>query len=219
MDLDQNHPGIAWNHWTAQFEGKTNLEAFSKAMLQPAQGIQAAIKQLLLDRWIETANGRQLDGIGEIVGQSRIIPDTVYLLFFGYSQQPSATGYNGARYRREDESPVGGTSILPDEEYRQIIRWKIGVNNGHGTMPEIAQSLALMLNTEYVAVSNAGNANIRVFIPANAQQSVFLSSIKKYIPKAAGVGIQVVLGGTEKPFGYAEQGYFGYGVGSYAGVI
>lgn len=219
MDLDQNHPDIAWSHWTAQFEGKQNLEAFSKAMLAPAQGIQTALKQLRDERWLDNAVGQQLDGIGEIVGQPRTIPDTVYLLFFGYAEQPAATAYNQARYRRADESAVGGTTVLPDEEYRQILRWKIGVNNGHGTLPEIAHALATMLGTEYAAVTNAGNAKVRVFIPVSAQQSVFLSTIKQYIPKAAGVGIQIILGGTQKPFGYAEQGYFGYGVGTYAGVI
>lgn len=220
MNLEQDHQQIAWENWTEQFDGKPNLEALSKSLLAPASGIQSALKQLYTQRWIDTAVGAQLDGIGAIVGQPRQIPDTVYLSFFGYAEQTGAQGYGDARYRRSDESTVGGTTKLPDPEYRQIIRWKIGINNGHGTIPEIKQALKLMLGVEYISVSNQGNAKIRVFIPSSPRQSVFLPNIRKYIPVAAGVGVSIVTGGTTRPFGYSQQpNTFGYGVGAYSGVI
>lgn len=220
MDLDQDHQAIAWGNWLAQFDGKTNLEALSKCLLAPASGIQSALKQLLYNRWIDTAEGAQLDGIGEIVGQSREIPDTVYLMFFGFQGQPNTTGFNDARLRRNEEKNVGGTTTLPDPEYRQIIRWKIGVNNGHGTIPEIKQSLKLMLGVDYIAVSNDGNAKIRVFIPASVKRSIFLASIRKYIPSAAGIGISIVTAGTDKPFGFSNQPKtYGFGIGVLSGAI
>jgi hypothetical protein len=35
----------------------------------------------------------------------------------------------------------------------------------------------------------------------------------KWVPQAAGVGVQLITGSTDKPFGFREQGFFGFGVG------
>ena len=47
MDLSQDHQGIAWGHWLAQFNDKTAIEALVKALLQPTNAINKALQDLI----------------------------------------------------------------------------------------------------------------------------------------------------------------------------
>lgn len=50
----------------------TNVQKLVAAIVQPAQDVENALQQMLLQRWIDSAVGVQLDQIGEIVGQARL---------------------------------------------------------------------------------------------------------------------------------------------------
>lgn len=50
---------------------QTDVQLLVAAFAAPAQDVENALQQLLLQRWIDTAVGVQLDQLGEIVGQSR----------------------------------------------------------------------------------------------------------------------------------------------------
>lgn len=54
-----------------QFKDKTNFDATLKAFVQQIQETEEAGFQLLNDRYLGTAVGEQLDGIGQIVGEER----------------------------------------------------------------------------------------------------------------------------------------------------
>lgn len=214
MDLEQDHPGIAWGNWLGQFVGKTELEALVRALLKPAQGLQGALKDLYEKRWLDAAEGRQLDGIGEIVGLSRVIDEAVYVKFFGFVGQTNVAGFGQARIRRAHENALAAPTTLQDPEYRKLLYWKIALNNGHGTAPEIVASLKPIFGVDQVIVEDAGTASIRVWInriPGPAD--VLLSNPYRWVPKAAGVGVRIITASNDRPFGFSNQGFFGFGVG------
>jgi len=70
-----------------QFENSTFLQSMIGAFIGPPgwgtwgiQQLECVFQQLLLDRWLDTAYGEQLDLLGEIVGVARLSPnDTDYL--------------------------------------------------------------------------------------------------------------------------------------------
>jgi hypothetical protein len=214
LDLTQDHGAIGWGHWLAQFRDGTRLEAMVRALLQPLNGGQAAVLQLLNDRWLDTAVGQQLDGIGDIVGFPRIVSDVALIEFFGFVSQPGIAGFGVGRMRRAYESVTGGSTSLLDPEYRQLLYWKIAINNGHGTTPEIIAALKPILDVTKVVVEDMGNAKIAVWVNRlpNPVNDPLMIDAKRWVPKAAGVGLTLTAS-TDTPFGFVEQGYYGFGVG------
>lgn len=213
VDLTQDHAAIGWGHWLSQFRDGSRIEATVKAMLQPLNGAQAALLQLLDERWLDTAVGAQLDGIGDIVGLPRVISDVMYVEFFGFVGQPGIAGFGEGRFRRSYESVVGGSTTLLDPEYRRLLYWKIAINNGHGTTPEIIAALKPILDVDRVIVQDMGNAKIAVWVDRLPGPSdPLMINAERWVPKAAGVGLTLTAS-TDMPFGFLEQGFYGFGVG------
>ena len=214
MDLQQDHQGIAWGHWLAQFNEKTAIEALVKALLRPTNAINKALQDLIDRRWLDTAEGKQLDGVCEIVGLSRSLVEYLPVTYFGFLHQPSIGGFHAARIKRKHEALATSSAyVLPDHEYRTMLYWKIGINNGHGTVEEIIQSLEQIFGATQVVVTNAGGANLHILISGIADQNhPLLSRIVEFVPRAAGVGLSVDIGGLET-FGFKEFGFAGFGVG------
>lgn len=210
LDLTQDHAEVAWGHWLAQFVDGSNLEAIVKSLYKPLNDVQGALLQLLNDRWLDTAEGAQLDGIGDIVGMPRTIDETVYVEFFGFSGQPSIKGFSKGRFRRDGESITGGSTTLLDPEYRKVLYWKIAVNNGHGTTPEIIAAAKVIFDVTQVIVQDMGDAKIAVWLNGlNVENSPLFANGKRWIPKAAGVGVELNAG-TNRPFGFQSQGFYGF---------
>ncbi|VFR81301.1 FIG00698733: hypothetical protein [plant metagenome] len=214
MDLNQNHAAIAWGNWLAQFEKKPRLQALVMALLKPAEGLQGALRGLFEDRWLDTAEGQQLDGIGEIVGLPRILDEALFVRFFGFEGQPNTAGFGQARIRRRHERTVAGSTTLQDHEYRKLLYWKIALNNGRGTAPEIAAALKPIFDVSRVIVQDVGNAKIRIWVSkVPGPGDALMGDPYRWVPKLAGVGVQIITGSTERPFGFINQGFFGFGVG------
>lgn len=213
MNLQQDHALIAWQHWPAQFNDGSRIEALVRALALPLNGGQEAVRQLLDERWLDTAQGQQLDGIGDIVGLSRTIEGVAYVEFFGFLGQPGIAGFGEGRFRRAFEQVVGGSTVLLDPEYRRLLYWKIAINNGHGTAPEIIAALKPILQVTRVIVQDVGNAKISVWV--NRLPGVsdpLMVNPERWVPKAAGVGLRLTAS-TDMPFGFVSQGFFGFGVG------
>ena len=59
-----------------------------------------------------------------------------------------------------------------------------------------------------------GNAKIRIWVSRiPGPNDPLMANPYKWVPQAAGVGVQLITGSTEKPFGFREQGFYGFGVG------
>jgi len=55
----------------SQFKEKPNINLLLSVMVQPLQEFENVLIEVLRDRWIDTAQGVQLDGLGKILGVER----------------------------------------------------------------------------------------------------------------------------------------------------
>ena len=218
LHFPHDHAEIAWSHFLAQHIGKLNTEHFVRAFYNPPNELDNALNDLYTKRWLETAEGVQLDGIGSIVSISRTVANAVYLPFFGFSSQISGRTFGVARMRRKRE-PYASSIILGDIEYRASIYLKIALNNGHGTAEELVHAFNTSLGVTRTRVDDAGNANARVyindFIMLNDPRSQLLEHM---IPKAAGVKLWPYFYDADFIFGFSNQnmGYYGFDIGVFA---
>jgi hypothetical protein len=75
-----DHVAIALSRLSHQFQGKTKIEAFLRALAGPANDLETSSQQLLLLRSVFTATGQALTDIGTLVGQPRngVTDDELY---------------------------------------------------------------------------------------------------------------------------------------------
>lgn len=66
-----NHIQKAIDRLWQQYKGVTSVENYFTALTEEAQEIEDQLKKLFEERNLETAVGKQLDRIGEVVGQDR----------------------------------------------------------------------------------------------------------------------------------------------------
>ncbi len=214
LQFPHDHAEIAWSHFLAQHIGKSNTENFVRAFYNPLNELDNALNDLYTKRWLYTAEGAQLDGIGSIVGITREVTNSVYLPFFGYWSQPSGRGFGQARMRRKRE-PYAASSYLGDIDYRVSIGMKIALNNGHGTAEEIMQAVNLSLGVTGTRVLDYGNANARIYIddfilPNDPRYSILLD----HLAKAAGVKLWPYFVDNTHTFGFLNQQiYYGFDIG------
>ena len=182
------HSKVAWNNWLAQFVGKQKLEAFVTALFAPMDDIEQALSDLEFKRGVFTAQGVQLNGVGEIVGQRRYVPGAFLLPFYGYEGQPAVTGYNQARYRRQGESNEDSTNVVGDNIYQQLINWKIIVNSASGTGEDIIRAMrAIFPDAVKVIVTMPDPRHVNVAITtATIPSPIFADDVQRFVPKMAG---------------------------------
>ena len=99
-----------------QFKGKEKITIFQKAMARQLQEVHAFFHELRIMRWLQTAEGIQLDGIGNIVDMSRT--DALVLL-----------------------QMAGRNVPMDDELYRKLLWFKIFLNTSDGTYTDVARTL------------------------------------------------------------------------------
>jgi hypothetical protein len=66
-----DYAAIALSRLTGQFESSVKLRSMLEAIVSSLAGLEQDIDALVLERWIDTAEGVQLDGCGYIVGEKR----------------------------------------------------------------------------------------------------------------------------------------------------
>ncbi len=66
-----DHVAAGLRRLPQQFKGKTNIEKLVSVLARPANDLEFAFLQLLLNRTVDNAVGTTLDLIGKVVGQAR----------------------------------------------------------------------------------------------------------------------------------------------------
>lgn len=219
-DFDTDHAMQAAANLLIQHgKNKPFVRALIAGMVTPLNDIEQALNDLYNLRWLNNASGVQLDLIGGIVGQTRESQSALYFSFFGFASQPAGVGFGQARMRHDGE-PFATSTTLPDTEYRALLYAKIARNNSHGTVEDIIQTVKAVFNVDSVLVNNIGIAGIAVYVGRYLAPSEALREIAySLIPKLAGVGVTVNQYNPANVFGFANQGYKGFGVGSMASDI
>jgi hypothetical protein len=214
LTFPTDHGAVAWGHFLAQHLGKVQTADFVTAFYPPLNVLDNAFYELYTNRWLETAEGLQLDGIGSIVGQSRSIPNSVYLAYFGFASQIAGRAFGVARLRHKRE-PYAQSSLLGDEQYRVILNLKIALNNGHGTAEDLMYAFNTTLDVTRTRIEDVGNANARVYINDFIMSNDPRSQLLDYMmPKMAGVKLHPYYVDADHTFGFMNQNiYFGFDIG------
>lgn len=66
-----DYAGVGQERLTGQFTNSPKLQQLIRAILTPLTSIEIDADSLVLERWIDTAEGVQLDGVGNIVNELR----------------------------------------------------------------------------------------------------------------------------------------------------
>jgi hypothetical protein len=209
------HSDVAWSHFLAQHVGKVYTEGYVRAFYPPLDVLDKAQYDLLTLRWIESAQGVQLDGIGSIVGIDRELQNSVFLPFFGFVSQPAGKGFNQARIRH-DREPYATSRVMGDIEYTKAIIAKIALNNAHGTANDIIANVNFALGVTGTTVMDMTDAEASLLINDMTITTADprFAIIDKVIPRAAGVRIWPELVNAGHMFGFQNQHiYFGFNVG------
>lgn len=189
----ENYTEIAISNNLLQFNRKPKVEALYKVLFEPFNSIQTALKQLITLRHLDTAKGKQLDGIGDILGIERPYTTSDGIFYFGFTGQSRALGFSQAVIRSNSLSIGSGNfKYMSDHGYRRLLHWKIIANNSHGTVEDIIKACKAVFLASKVEVIE-GSCEITVNV-ARKQKDILdsLDSVKeKLIPASAGIFVTV----------------------------
>lgn len=204
-----NYKALAESRLATQFKESTNLINYLKALLVEADNLEQVFQDLLNKRWIDTAEGAQLDIIGAIVGQPRILVDATILSYFGFAPNPGASSFGtisnlsiGGRFRGKDESTTGDRS-LTDDEYRTYIKARVIKNSIIPTLPELLSFLKFLFEVEQIIIIDGYmHYTVQFGRILSANEKAFLLSTD-LVPKVAAVNVSYQQYEADSAFGFA----------------
>lgn len=191
-----DHQIIGRSRVATQYTESLKFLAYIRALLESSDEIEEVLQKVAEQTDIDLAEGVNLDVIGEIVGISRIIPQSLQLAFFGFQHNAAALVFGeegfpelGGRFYEEGDEYIA-TTVLSDFEYRLLIRAKIVRNHGRGTNEDVLAGLQYMFDTSRVVTHDPGGMTIGVAIgrPLTYLQKVLVSDFD-ILSRPAGVRI------------------------------
>lgn len=153
-----------------QFDGSENLKSFLESFLNEFQELENSGLQLLNERYLDTAVGAQLDGIGEIVGVDRPYGSVDTVGAFGFLTDDTARGFGEINYQE-----LGGNFVkygenlvlIGDDLYRTVIRAKIIKNQTATVVDDTTRLISFMF----------GGIEVRYFLYENLSPKYSIGKI------------------------------------------
>jgi len=152
----KDYVDIARGRYTEQFKNKPNFDSLVYTWLQQSEELQQVVSGISDIKFIERAEGQQLDNIGEIVGQSRLLIDANLIDFFGFEGISIARSYGdlddrtkGGRWKSLGEKATGNIT-LSDDEYRLFLKSKIIRNSTTATTEDVIASAKFLFQADKV---------------------------------------------------------------------
>lgn len=188
---------------------KAKFIALLTALLSPVVDGQNVALDIINKYDLDQAFGKQLDVIGEWVGQSRTISDNIEFKFFGFDDTPNALPFGeegnpsiGERFREQSE-PFQNTTTLQDPEYLFAIKAKIARNSTDGRIDSLIDALDFLLGDGVAIVQDFGGMTIYYDVARELtfnEKALIRAGI---LPKPAGV--KLIAGSSFNP-----SNYFGF---------
>jgi hypothetical protein len=122
-----------------QFKGKPNIEAYQEALARQLSELHEFFDGLNTLRWLQSAEGVQLDGIGDIVVLSRL--DAIVI-------------------SRQADMNVP----MDDETYRLFLAWKISLNTTNCTHTDRYRALKMFWNKTPIYYSENPERPATIFL-------------------------------------------------------
>tara|TARA_R100000656_G_scaffold122612_1_gene98332 strand:+ start:438 stop:1169 length:732 start_codon:yes stop_codon:yes gene_type:complete len=197
FDVD-NYLETAVTRVTQQFRGKPVFERYLKLLLSGFDEIQDAVRQLQVERSIDTAIGTQLDVIGDIVGRSRETVTAELFEYFGFFGHPQADTFGslndfsvGSTWYSLGGS-IGRARQPSDEEYRLILKAKILKNRTLSRPEDVIEAYRFLFGTSAVYLEEYGPAAVRIGIGkilSSVERGLLfdLTGVGPLLPKTIGV--------------------------------
>lgn len=188
-----NHKELAESRLATQFRESLNLINYIRTLLIEADTLEQVLHGILDKRWIDTAEGANLDIIGSIVGQPRIVIGAELFGYFGFAVNLESGSFGsvsdvslGERFRELGEA-INGNRRLSDEEYRIWIKARIARNISGSTPEDIISQLRILFDTSQILLLD-GDTEYSVSIGkllTGDEKAILLNF--DIIPKTAGV--------------------------------
>jgi len=204
-----NHKDLAESRLATQFRESTNLINYIKALLVEADTLESVFADLLEKRWIDTAEGIQLDILGSIVGQPREFIDAEIFNYFGFAINAISQSFGsvsdpsiGGRFILINE-PTSGVRKLNDDEYRTFIRARITRNFTKSTPEDIITQIRFIFGSPLVLFSDGDtryDISIGRYLSLNEKSILVDTDI---LPRTAGVNANYI---TE----FDSDNFFGF---------
>lgn len=203
-----NHKELAESRLATQYRESVNLIGYIKALLSEADTLEQVFRDIISKRYLENATGVQLDILGSLVGQSRILVDATLLSYFGFDPDPSAQSFGdlnnveiGGRFRGVGE-PTTGNRSLTDTEYRLYIKARVIKNSITPTVQSVTDFIKFLFGVDEAIVID-GNMSYTVQIGRilDANEKAFLLNTD-LVPKVAAVSVNYIEYDGENAFGF-----------------
>jgi hypothetical protein len=218
--ITEDYLEVARARYTEQFKNQLVFDKYVQLWLTSSTELQQALKSLMQDRSVDTAYGVQLDIIGDIVGQPRVLFDTTLLKYFALFDYPEAQSYGdlndnslgGPRW--DIDTALTGNTLLNDEQYRLFIKAKILKNSTNATPDDMIKFVNFVFGASISVVIAEGNAEFTLLI--GKELSSFEKALLTYVSNIDGFDVPFM----PKPVGvrvsygqFPSSNFF-----SYAGV-
>ena len=219
-----NYLDLARTRTTEQFklENAPVFDAFLQLLTVEMQTLQKTFQDLMQLRSLDTATGAQLDVIGRIVGQERVLLSADLYEFFGFQGALKAGSYGnltdptiGAKWWSLGK-PLGGNVQLDDGTYRTFIRAKILKNTTASTSEDFIKAINLIFGTEStLAIEDTSTEPATVMVLFNRPLSDFEKALLYYVDDSGGypsrlipktVGVRLIFGEyvrTDEPISWS----------------
>lgn len=189
---------------TSVFKDSPIFQALLLSLLNPLDELQEDLIYLannLLN--IDVAEKSQLDFIGSLVGQPRILVDFNTEPFFGFEGAYQADTFGtiknpniGGYWNSYSYTNVATARTLNDEDYRRVIKARIIMNNTRVTTNEMVEVLNLLTGNSSSVVTRTSNRVLKVkIVDTTGLGAYFISRTDRddnIIPLALGVRIELV---------------------------
>ncbi|AJK27154.1 structural protein [Acinetobacter phage vB_AbaM_phiAbaA1] len=144
-----DYAALARSRYTSQFENDKVYDAIIQTIIEyklKTQDLYINFAETLLD--IDKSTGRNLDLIGSIVGQPRVLVDFSIDKYFGFLGNPRAEPYDKGLWYSTFSAKGADSRVLSDEEYRRIIKARIIRNKTNCSRSDFMKILELILNID-----------------------------------------------------------------------
>jgi len=214
---EQPYLEVARSRITEQFRydpatdtGARVLDRYLRLMLSAQTEIQSVFKDLMQLRSLDTATGEQLNILGRIVGQDRVLLNSDLYNFFGFQGALKA----GSMGTLGDPTVgsifyslggvIGGNIELDDETYRLFIRAKILKNTTSSTSEEFIRSINLIFgDSAVIAIEDTVGQSGNVMVLFGRPLTDFERGLLNYTDSSSGypsglipktIGVNIVYG-------------------------
>lgn len=163
--MNEDYSKIVEEQQTSLFKDSPIFNSMLQSFTKPYQTQQDKLlwlKDNILN--VELATGYQLDFIGGIVGQSRLLVDFSTEPYFGFEGAYQAESFGtlsnpavGGYWDSYSYTNVSGSRRLTDSEYIRVIKARIAYNNSHCSIDEFLSVVNFLNNTTNTSVSIDGH--------------------------------------------------------------